>query len=126
MSTTLTSFHKNLVVSLFDRTINDMDAFLVFHILHDFELHVSPGVLKDSEVAIVPAVTQRMAASCLAALWRGAKDERSHYEYWYWRWNTEWGANGHSENLSVAENTRLEELIAKFLAHDWITNVVED
>jgi hypothetical protein len=123
MSILLQSFHKRLVTDIFDSSISDTDAFLIFHILHEFELHVRPGVLADTQSGVIPAITQRHAALCLAALWRGSGNERSRYEYWYRRWNSDWGSYGHSEHLSHEEAARLQELLAIFRSHDWITDL---
>ncbi len=126
MTTTLSSFHEKLICDLFDSSIADTDAFLVFHILHEFEIHVRLGVLSDCKEPTLAAVTQRHAASCLAALWRGSRDERRSSQYWYRRWNGAWGSTGHSERLSDDEAARLEEVLAKFRDHSWIGELVPE
>jgi len=123
MPTTLNSFHENLILDLFDASMADADAFLVFHILHGYEIKVRPGVISDCTASTVAAITQRHASSCLAALWHGARDERSSSQFWYRRWNGSWGSYGHSEHLADGEATRLDELLAKFRAHAWIVGL---
>ena len=126
MQTTLTSFHENLVLDLFDGSISDTDAFLVFHILHGYEFQVRSGVLSDCSASTVAAITQRHAASCLAAVCRGARDERSGSQFWYRRWNGSWGSYGHSEHLSDGEAARLNELLTRFRAHAWIVGLAPE
>jgi len=47
------------------------------------------GGVSNSETVILPADTQRQAATTIAALWPDRTDsERCDYSYWYWQFNT--------------------------------------
>jgi hypothetical protein len=63
---------------------------------------------------------------CLAGLWQKMDDERRHYTYWYFRWNSEWASYGDPEHLSLPDQQRQAEIKARLLAHPWVTTIVEE
>jgi hypothetical protein len=75
--------------------LTEEDALLWMVLLHTHAIHLRPGVLSSQgdgeqagEIAVLPAETQRGAASIIAALWPDRSDERANYAYWYFQYNT--------------------------------------
>jgi hypothetical protein len=114
---TINTFHGRLIQACFSPDISDEEAFLVFIILHLYAIQIPEGLLRDRpKITELAALTQRGASESLAQLWHGTNDERSHYSYWYWRWNGEWGAYGLAENLSQNQKE----------AHSWVVDLHEE
>lgn len=100
--------------------LSDIDYFLLFSLLHEYEFREAPGVKSFG-------LTQREASETLAALWSAThlkeelpdkkKNPESHYTHWYWKWNTEWGQYKHSKNLTAAEVARFDQLKKQILEH---------
>ena len=84
-----------LLRSVLPSPLTEEDALLWMVLLHTHEIHLRPSVLSSrrngeqvEETVVLPAETQRGAASVIAALWPNRKDERANYVYWYWQYNT--------------------------------------
>ncbi len=64
-------------------------------LLHTHAIHLSSGAHandgadnQDGGTAFLHALTQREAASVIAALWPNRTDQRADYVYWYFQYNT--------------------------------------
>lgn len=130
LGTTIEDFTGRLLRDTFGCDLSDRDAFLLFAILHYYQIELSGAVITNRPNLTtgdrLHADTQRGCAEALASLWRGSGDERCDYAHWYWRWNTDWGAEGHAENLSVDERTRLGELMAMLKRHPFVRDLVAE
>ena len=71
--------------------LTEEDALLWMALLHTHEIHLLPGTLddlSDRNALVLPAETQRGAATLIAALWRKRSDpQRTNYVYWYGEYN---------------------------------------
>lgn len=62
----LEDFHEQIVVDTFaGQSLNDQDYFLLFCLLHNYKIAVTPGVLDRTDLADIHALTQRGAADSL-------------------------------------------------------------
>ena len=132
MQPTLNQFHEQLVREAIPDRLSDEDVMLLFTILHLNEIEIHPGVVRDlsDDCRTISAITQRDAGEVVASLFKQhgkkADDHRTHYTHWYWLWNGDWGAYGHAENLSAAEQARMQELREQLLAHPWVVDLREE
>jgi hypothetical protein len=93
--TTKENVHEELLSNVLQRPLAEYDALLWMVLLHTHAIHLRSGVLSDGwtagrngENVVLPAITQRHAASVIAALWQRRDDERAKYVYWYRQFNT--------------------------------------
>lgn len=83
-----------LLRSVLPGPLTEEDALLWMVLLHTHAIHLLPGVFFSSrngeraeEVKVLPAETQRGAASDIAILWPDRTDERASYVYWLRHYN---------------------------------------
>jgi hypothetical protein len=74
--------------------LTETDALLWMVLLHTHQIRLHPGLVTggDGWLLTFPPVTQRHAADIIAGLWGELMQdpgERSHYAYWYFRYNNE-------------------------------------
>lgn len=128
--TTIESLPGRLIRDTIGRGIDDRDAFLLFTLLHDYQIELAGPVLTDrpklKEGDRVAAFTQRDCSAALASVWAGTKDPRADYTYWYIRWNGEWGSYGHAHALTEEESARLEILKGLIEKHPFVRRLVPD
>ena len=128
--TTIYDFHGRLLRDTFSGGVSDRDAFLLFALLHSYQVEISGSVLTDRPSlgagARISARTQRDCAEALASLWRDTADERANYAHWYRHWNTDWGWYRGAENLSEEDRLRLRELIAMLECHPFVERLVPE
>lgn len=104
-------FLRRLVVEVFRDRLTEQDSLLLMALLHMYRVILSHPISNlDKAVTYFEALTQRSAATVVAALWPQQDDPRSTYWYWYWKWNADWRAYQHLETLSPAETQRLNQL----------------
>lgn len=120
---------KALVETFSEFDLSDNDYFLLFCLLHLYELRTRAHIE-------VHGYTQRGASDLLATLWRSIhfgdkipdkkKNPECHYMHWYWKWNTDWNGYDHFKRLDPTETARLEELKMKILEHGLIERIQID
>ncbi|TMQ35476.1 MAG: hypothetical protein E6K70_02000 [Planctomycetota bacterium] len=79
--------HEDHQVQHFQAPMRDEDALLWMVLLHNYAIQFRPGTI-DEDWAKVPALTQRHAATVLAALWPDRDENRASYEYWYFKYGS--------------------------------------
>jgi hypothetical protein len=122
----LNEFHERLVAEICPGPLTDLDAMLLFAVLHTHRINLASGILSDApEIRSLPAITQRHAAACIAGLWRKAADERADDTHWYWIWDTEW-SDERVRNLAGDELARFHEMKETLAAHPAVQSIEAD
>ncbi len=87
--------HAELLRSVLPGSLTEEDALLWMVILHTHAIHLHSGVLSSPRkgeqtegITVLPAQTQRGAASVIAALWPDRTDERANSTFWYFQYTT--------------------------------------
>jgi len=90
MSLTTENVHQQLLHDATrGRKLTDDEVLLWMILLHTHDIHLREPFLFDAPgVQELGAVTQRQAATVVAALWPNRSDERSHYAFWYRAYQT--------------------------------------
>jgi hypothetical protein len=87
---TIEDLQGRILRDTFGQDLSDLDAFLLFAILHHYQIELDGSFLADRPHLkagdLIHADTQRGCAAALASIWENSDDERSNYAYWYWRW----------------------------------------
>ena len=127
MTTTIDEIRGQILRDTFGRSLSDSDAFLLFVLLHHYEIKICGNVLRDRPTlgagSWLAPDTQRGCGAALASIWAGTGDARSDYLYWYSRWGGEWGSYEHADNLTLQESARLRELISRLQEHIFVSRL---
>jgi hypothetical protein len=95
--TTKYNIHEELLRPYFQAPVRDEDALLWMVLLHNYAIQFRPGTIDEDwakvqesngEPITIPALTQRHAASVVAALWPDRDENRASYEYWYFKYGS--------------------------------------
>jgi hypothetical protein len=85
--------HQAITRSILSPETLEEEVLLYMALLHTHDIRLRPEVRLDDVVQadqtqgiVLPAITQRHAASVVASLWP-PDDKRGQYEYWYSRYN---------------------------------------
>jgi hypothetical protein len=92
--TPLETIHEVILRDVIRGRLTEEDALVWMVLLHTHEIHLHSGVVADPSgnvqthmEAVLPAETQRGAATLIAALWPDREDKRTDYVHWYWEYN---------------------------------------
>jgi hypothetical protein len=117
--------HSELLQSATGGRLTEQDALLWMVLLHTHQIHIVPEAVEvrwskheQRGMVVLAPHTQRGVACAIASIWAKLKqkrnksqDERCHYIYWYWQYNTRVPYEI-SEDIPEQLRPRLEELRA--------------
>jgi len=114
---TAQEFHRRLLKDVFSGPVSDTDAMLLFHLLHNYEIHLPENTIENWDKTFILALTQRGAADAIAGLWADSDDPRNDYTHWYGEWQRQ------DETLTEEHQERLVVLKQKIENHPWVTEM---
>jgi hypothetical protein len=121
-----------LLRSVLSGPLTEEDALLWMVLLHTHEIHLRPEVLSNrgngeqgEEIKVLPAETQRGAASAIAILWPDRTDTRANDVYWYHQYNTRTPYEV-LDAVPYDQRTRLMELRYLLASDPRVAAVVEE